>query len=135
MTNGHVKRSIANNNQFFTTKIKTMNRNSIAAALMRNQSMESIVDYNYIQQIVSKQWFCAYSKPQVILDMRTAIVIEVYKDNKMVKVFAISPTLADRLEVLKKTLGEVGSKVRFLTNNKRVQVPESSYKEPETESI
>jgi hypothetical protein len=107
-----------------------MNRKSITAALMGDQSMEAIVDKNYIKHIVSTQMFCTISK--VILDMRTAIVIEVYKDNKLLQAFAISPTLADKLEEVKATLGKNELTVKFLTNNKKVQVPENSYKAPES---
>lgn len=107
---------------------------SITAALMGNQPMESIIDTNYISYIISRQIFCAVSKPSVILDERTAIVIEVYKDNTMLKASAISPKLAGKLEELKEQVGKKGLTVKFLTNNKEVQLPESSYKPTEGNS-
>lgn len=101
------------------------------AALMATQSIEPIVDSNYIRDIVSKQMYCRVSKPSVILDERTAIVVEVYNGNTLVKASALSPKLAGKLEQLKEKVREKGLTVKFSTNNKEIQLPENSYKPAE----
>jgi hypothetical protein len=75
----------------------------------------------YIRDFVSRQMFCKATKE--CLDERTAIIVEAHRDDKLISASVVSPSLESKLPQVKAKLEGMGFTVKFVTNNKKVQLP------------
>lgn len=83
--------------------------------------LEDKMNIEFIRYNVQKQMFCP--KTNVILDYRTAIMMEVYKAEKLLQSIVFSPALVDNLSTIKELMEKKlpGIVVKFMTANAKLK--------------